>query len=59
MSTTIQPRWPTCGAVQTGRNIRSMTSEFKERYNREWLIERHGYISPTAYRDQLALETAA
>jgi putative transposase len=33
--------------------------EFKERYNRQWLIERHGHISPTAYRDQLALETAA
>lgn len=33
--------------------------EFKERYNHEWLIERHGHVSPTAYRAHLALETAA
>ena len=28
--------------------------EFKDRYNEEWLIERHGHISPSAQRRKLA-----
>jgi transposase InsO family protein len=34
--------------------------DFKERYNHEWLIERHGWVSPEAhYRRLIAAEVAA
>lgn len=32
---------------------------FMERYNREWLIERHGWISPSEQRERLVAEKAA
>ncbi len=32
---------------------------FQDRYNREWLIERHGHRSPAAVRTAFANEVAA
>jgi putative transposase len=32
---------------------------FKERYNREWLIQRHGWVSPNEHRRRLAATEAA
>jgi putative transposase len=32
---------------------------FKDRYNREWLIERHGHHSPSAVRAAFAADAAA
>ena len=32
---------------------------FKDRYNREWLIERHGYQTPAAVRATFAADVAA
>ena len=33
--------------------------DFMDRYNREWLIERHGWISPAEQRERLVTEKAA
>ncbi len=43
----------------TVEELRRALHEFKERYNREWLIERHGHVSPAAHREKLALQAAA
>ena len=32
---------------------------FRDRYNREWLIARHGHRSPAAVRDAFATQVAA
>lgn len=37
---------------------RSIIGEFIERYNREWLIERHGHRTPNEVRESLAREAA-
>ena len=43
----------------TGEDLRTALLAFKDRYNREWLIERHGHRSPTAARAAFAAEVAA
>lgn len=37
----------------TVEEIRLALLEFRDRYNREWLIERHDFVSPSAARQQL------
>ena len=39
--------------------LRVALLEFKERYNRGWLCERHGHQTPVAVRAQCAAATAA
>ena len=36
-----------------------MLREFKERYNREWLCERHGHQTPAAVRARSTRRRAA
>jgi putative transposase len=43
----------------TVEDLRIALLAFKERYNREWLIERHGHRSPAAARASFAAEVAA
>jgi transposase InsO family protein len=43
----------------TVEELRLALLEFKERYNREWLCERHGHRTPTAVRAQLTVKVAA
>jgi transposase InsO family protein len=44
----------------TVEELRRALHNFKDRYNREWLIERHGWISPSEqYRKLTAAEAAA
>jgi transposase InsO family protein len=38
---------------ETVEDLRRALHEFRQRYNREWLIERHGHLSPAAYRERL------
>ena len=38
---------------ETVEELTSALQEFRERYNREWRIERHGWRSPSAYRESL------
>jgi putative transposase len=42
----------------TVEELRLALLEFKERYNRQWLCERHGHQTPAQVRAQL-LEQAA
>lgn len=46
-------------AFSTVDELNQALHEFKERYNRQWLIERHGHISPAAYREQLHATASA
>lgn len=39
---------------ETVDELNAALQEFKDRYNEEWLIERHGHISPSAQRRKLA-----
>jgi putative transposase len=39
--------------------LRVALLEFKERYNREWLCERHGHQTPAAIRAQFGVAAAA
>ncbi len=43
---------------QTLEEAREVIGEFIERYNREWLIERHGHRTPTAVRQALTSKAA-
>lgn len=43
----------------TVEELRLALLEFKERYNREWLCQRHGHRTPTAVRAQLTVKVAA
>ena len=43
---------------QTLEEARAMIGEFIARYNREWLIERHGHRTPTAVRHALTTKAA-
>jgi putative transposase len=43
----------------TVEELRLALLEFKERYNREWLCERHGHRTPTAVRTQFTVKVAA
>ena len=43
---------------QTLEEARAVIDEFIERYNREWLIERHGHRTPTEIRQTLANKAA-
>ena len=38
---------------ETVADLEIALEAFRERYNREWLIERHGWKSPSAYRESL------
>jgi putative transposase len=42
----------------TIEELRLALQSFRERYNREWLIERHGYQTPSAARATLVGEPA-
>lgn len=45
---------------ETVEALRLALVAFRDRYNREWLIERHGHRSPTArHAELLAAEMAA
>lgn len=44
---------------ETVEELRLALLEFRERYNREWLIERHGYQPPRAIREQQLAAAAA
>jgi transposase InsO family protein len=37
---------------------RKIIGDFIQRYNHEWLIERHGYRTPAEVRRQFTLEAA-
>lgn len=43
----------------TVEELREALLAFRERYNREWLIGRHGHRSPAAVREAFATEVAA
>ena len=43
---------------ETVEELRLALHEFRERFNRQWMIERHGYRSPSQYRADL-LDTMA
>lgn len=38
--------------------LRQALLEFRETYNTTWLIERHGFLTPTAFRQQQFLPAA-
>jgi len=44
---------------ETVEALRLALLAFKDRYNREWLIERHGYQTPAAVRATFAADVAA
>jgi transposase InsO family protein len=44
---------------ETVEELRLALLEFKERYNREWLCERHGHQTPAAVRAQFTVKVAA
>ena len=44
---------------QTIEGLRQALLEFKERYNREWMIQRHGWRSPSEQRKRLLAEQEA
>lgn len=46
---------------RTVEELRRALHDFKERYNREWIVERYGHRTPNGIRDQLlsAAESAA
>ena len=35
-----------------------LSDEFIDRYNNEWIIERHGYMSPVEYKNKFSLKCA-
>ena len=37
----------------TVEELRLALLDFQARYNRSWLLERHGYLTPTAAREKL------
>lgn len=37
---------------------RPIISEFIDRYNSDWIIERHGYMSPIEYKNKISLKSA-
>jgi putative transposase len=39
-------------AFDTVEELRQALLNFRETYNTTWLIERHGFITPTAFRHQ-------
>jgi putative transposase len=43
---------------QTVEELRLALLEFRETYNTNWLVERHGFLSPAAFR-QSQLQTPA
>ena len=43
----------------TVEDLRQALLAFRDRYNREWLIGRHGHRPPTAVREAFAAEVAA
>jgi transposase InsO family protein len=43
----------------TLETLRQALLAFKDRYNREWLIERHGHQTPAAVRAAFAADVAA
>jgi len=43
----------------TVEDLRQALVTFRERYNREWPIGRHGHRSPAAVREALVTEVAA
>ena len=43
----------------TVEELRLALLEFKERYNRDWLLKRHGHRTPTAVRAALTTPTRA
>lgn len=43
----------------TVEDLRQALLAFRERYNREWLLARHGYRSPAVVREAFATEVAA
>lgn len=44
---------------ETVSELESALEDFRQRYNREWLIERHGWISPSEFRASFAATTNA
>ena len=44
---------------ETVEHLRRALLSFKERYNRHWLVERHGHRSPAAVRQALSPSTGA
>jgi hypothetical protein len=44
---------------ETVEDLRQALLEFKERYNRGWLCERHGHQTPAAVRARAARARAA
>jgi transposase InsO family protein len=42
----------------TIEELRLALQEFRERYNRQWLVERHGYLTPSAMRAKLLGDAA-
>ena len=44
---------------ETVEELNAALAEFKERYNREWLIQRHGWISPAEQHRRLTAAEAA
>jgi transposase InsO family protein len=44
---------------ETVEELRLALLEFKERYNRNWLCERHGHQTPAAVRAQFTVDAAA
>ncbi len=44
-------------AFQTLDEVRAAVRAFIARYNAEWLIEKNGYLSPNALRNQYDLAT--
>ncbi len=44
---------------ETIEELQAALQEFKERYNREWILERHGYLTPRQVRERLKPERAA
>jgi len=42
----------------TLKEARPLISEFIERYNNDWIIERHGYLSPVEYKNKISLKSA-
>jgi len=63
----IGAKWAASAAVQVEQNdelnldyrfLGLLGARFQERYNREWLIERHGHRTPTEIRQTLANKAA-
>jgi len=49
--------WIRC--FETTEDLQDALHDFKDRYNREWLIERHGWISPSEQYNKLTAAGAA